>query len=69
MGRPMTTLAVAAQQVINGKADHVRVGEVVVMRASTFDVLQLSLRKHREWSEMWAKPFDRPELVWGEKPK
>ena len=22
-----------------------------------------------EWSDMWAKPFDKPELVWGEKPK
>ena len=63
------TLADAAQQVRTGKRDHVRVGDVVVMRASTFDVLQLSLRQHREWKEMWAKPFDRPELVWGEKPK
>lgn len=63
----MTPLAVAAQQVISGKRDYVRVGEVVVMRASTFDVLQLSLRKHLEWSEMWGKPFDRPELVWGKK--
>ena len=63
----MTPLANAAQQVISGKADHVRVGEVVVMRASTFDVLQLTLRKHREWAEMWARPFDRPELVWGQK--
>lgn len=22
-----------------------------------------------EWAEMWSRPFDRPELVWGEKAK
>ena len=21
------------------------------------------------WDAMWKKPFDRPELVWGDKPK
>ena len=21
----------------------------------------------RAWSDMWAKPFDKPELVWGKK--
>jgi len=62
----VTTLARAVQQVISGKVDHVRVGEVVVLRASTFDVMQLSLRAHREWEEMWSRPFNRPELVWGE---
>lgn len=63
----MTSLANAAQQVRTGRRDYVRVGDVVVMRTSTFDVLQLSLHSYRErrWEEMWAKPFDKPELVWG----
>lgn len=58
MERTETDLRHAAYLVRTQKCEHVRVGELVILRGSTFDVLHLALRRYRELYDRETKPDD-----------